>query len=126
MIGSPLGCPRDYLRPGPRKRASAARTVSELSHRLRQVHARVEGLLKERDRHAKALHDLEEELRELKRGDGVLRARVAELEQENEVIRAVKAPVPANPGMAADRVGTKERIDELVSEIDRCLALLQN
>lgn len=85
------------------------------------MHARVEGLLKDRDQHAKAHHSLLEELRELKRNDEVLRARLTELEQENEVLRTVKA-APAS----GDRSGSKERIDELVIEIDRCLALLQN
>jgi cell division protein FtsB len=85
------------------------------------VHARVEGLLKDRDRHADRHLSLEEELRELKRSNEVLQARVTELEHENEVLRTVKA-APA----ASDRSGSKERIDELVIEIDRCLALLQN
>lgn len=85
------------------------------------MHARVEGLLKDRDHHARAHHSLQEELREVKRNNEVLRARITELEQENEVLRAVKAtPV------ARDRSGSKERIDELVIEIDRCLALLHN
>lgn len=95
--------------------------MSDLAPRLRQVHARVVGLLKERDRLARSHHTLEEELRELKRNDDVLRARIAELEQESEVLRTAKAAPPAN-----DRLGSKERIDELVSEIDRCLALLNN
>lgn len=95
--------------------------MSDLAIRLRQVHARVEGLLKDRDVHARTILTLQEELRELKRSDGVLRARVTELEQENEVLRAVKV-APA----ASDRSGSKERIDELVIEIDRCLALLNN
>lgn len=112
--------------PDPEKRASVSRTVSNLSIRLRQVHARVEGLLKDRDHHAKAHLGLQEELRELKRSDEVLRARIMELEQENEVLRAVKATPQDKSGVAGDRTGSKERIDELVIEIDRCLALLNN
>ena len=99
--------------------------MSDLAPRLRQVHARVEGLLKDRDRHAAAHLALEEQLRELKRSDEVLRARIAELEREIVVLRAVR-PAPAVNGAAEDRPGSKERIDELVSEIDRCLALLRN
>jgi len=90
------------------------------------VHARVEGLLKDREHHAKAHLTLLEELRELKRSDEVLRARITELEQENEVLRTVKAATPERSESANDRSGSKERIDELVIEIDRCLALLQN
>ena len=100
--------------------------MSDLSTRLRQVHARVEGLLKDRDQHAKAHLALHEELRELKRSDEVLRARITELEQENEALRTVKAATLEKSGAASDRSGSKERIDELVIEIDRCLALLQN
>jgi hypothetical protein len=44
---------------------------------------------------------------------------VAELERENGVLRKARS---AEQGAAA--AGTKERIDELVHEIDRCLALL--
>jgi hypothetical protein len=90
------------------------------------VHARVEGLLKDRDHHAKAHLASQEELRELKRSDEVLRARITELEQENEVLRAVKAANLESSGAVNDRSGSKERIDELVIEIDRCLALLNN
>ena len=100
--------------------------MSHLSIRLRRVHARVEGLLKDRDQHVKANLTLQEELRELKRSDEVLRARITELEQENEVLRAVKATSQDRSGSAGDRTGSKERIDELVIEIDRCLALLNN
>ena len=100
--------------------------MSDLAIRLRQVHARVEGLLKDRDRHAARHLSLEEELRELKRSNEVLQARLTELEQENEVLRAVKATPQDKSGVAGDRTGSKERIDELVIEIDRCLALLNN
>lgn len=100
--------------------------MSDLAIRLRQVHARVEGLLKDRDRHAARHLSLEEELRELKRSHEVLQARLTELEQENEVLRSVKVATPEKSGAASDRSGSKERIDELVIEIDRCLALLQN
>ena len=66
------------------------------------MHARVEGLLKDRDRHAAAHLALEEQLRELKRSDEVLRARIAELEREIVVLRAVR-PAPAVNGAAEDR-----------------------
>ncbi|HMU14203.1 MAG: hypothetical protein JST41_04055 [Bacteroidetes bacterium] len=99
--------------------------MSDLAPRLRQVHARVEGLLKDRDRSASEHLGLVEQLRELKRSDEVLRARIEELEREIAVLRAVQT-VPHGNGATGDRSGTKERIDELVSEIDRCLALLKN
>jgi hypothetical protein len=50
----------------------------------------------------------------------VLQQRVAELEKENEVLRNTKA------AHEAAVPGAKERIDELVQEIDRCLELIQN
>ena len=62
---------------------------------------------------------LEATLRDKARETEVLKARIREMEQENEVLRTVKeAP------LADDRAGTKEKIDELVNEIDQCLALL--
>lgn len=95
--------------------------MSDLATRIRQVHQHVAGLRKDRDRLAGANASLEEELRDTKRNVDVLQARITELERENEVLRTVKA-APA----ASDRSGSKERIDELVNEIDRCLALLNN
>ena len=49
----------------------------------------------------------------------MLKARVAELERENEVLRSTKSAESklGDPG-------TKEKIDELVNEIDRGLALI--
>jgi soluble cytochrome b562 len=62
--------------------------------------------------------DQEAKIRDQDRSLEMLKARVAELERENEVLRKVKAG--AEPAAS----GTKEKIDELVNEIDRCLALL--
>jgi hypothetical protein len=45
---------------------------------------------------------------------------VAGLEQENEVIRMARS-LPAGQG----REEAKQRIDELVDEIDRCLRLIK-
>ena len=63
---------------------------------------------------------LEHGVREHQRTEEVLQARVTELEKENEGLRkthaAHEAAVP----------GAKERIDELVQEIDRCLELIQD
>jgi chromosome segregation ATPase len=93
--------------------------MNDLATRLRTVHSHVLSLVQDRDRLNAKLNQIEEELREEKRNADVLKARITELERENEVLRAVKA-TPA----VAHHTGSKERIDELVSEIDRCLALL--
>ncbi len=93
--------------------------MNDLATRLRTVHSHVLSLLQQRDRLTAKLNQIEEELREEKRNTDVLKARITELERENEVLRAVRT-APAVPHHS----GSKERIDELVSEIDRCLALL--
>jgi septal ring factor EnvC (AmiA/AmiB activator) len=93
--------------------------MSELAERIRAARTRVQELQRERARAQASVASLEAELRDRQRAADVLQARIAELERENEVLRSVKA-APA----ADDRSGTKERIDELVNEIDRCLALL--
>lgn len=62
---------------------------------------------------------LESQVQDHQRMAEMLKARVAELERENEVLRSTK--------QAASKLGdpgTKEKIDELVNEIDRCLALI--
>lgn len=95
--------------------------MSELAPRMRVLHHKVRNLLQERERSATDRRQADEELRELKRNASVLQARIVELEREIEVLRASKPHVAV-----AERPVTKERIDELVSEIDRCLALLTN
>ena len=90
--------------------------MSELAERIRAARTQVQALHRDRARAA----SLEAELRDRQRAADVLQARIAELERENEVLRSAKAAPP----VAIDRSGTKERIDELVNEIDRCLALL--
>ncbi len=87
------------------------------AQRIQDVHQRIDRLLKDHVKLRSAHTSLEEELKGFRRSHSVLQARIAELEKENEVLRSARAT-------AADRSGTKERIDELVSEIDRCLALL--
>lgn len=93
-------------------------TMTEVIERLQHATTRVGVLVKEheqlRQRHARA----EEELGTQRRTNEVLSKRVSELEQENEVLRTVQAK---HVGMQPQ---AKERIDELVSEIDRCLALI--
>lgn len=91
---------------GLHERIHAART------RVRQLHA-------ERTRLTTALEASEARAREGGRELEVLKARIQELEQENEVLRNAMA---ATKG--PEREGTKEKIDELVKEIDECLALL--
>lgn len=95
--------------------------MSELAPRMRVLHHKVRNLLQERDRLATDRRQADEELRELKRNASVLQARIVELEREIEVLRASKPHVAVT-----ERPVTKERFDELVSEIDRCLALLTN
>lgn len=93
-------------------------TVPERLLRIQEQVARLVGDYKALRERAT---ELEAASRDHQRTSEVLTARVAELERENEVLRKAK---PANDGLSAP--GTKERIDELVNEIDRCLALIQD
>ena len=68
------------------------------------------------------LQEQEKQALEKGRMCDVLKERVNELERENEALR--KAESTARE--ASVKPGTKEKIDELVAEIDRCLELLQN
>ncbi len=92
-----------------------------LRDRIGAAHARLKLLKEERNRVSAAAVAMETRLQDQGREAEVLRARIKELEQENEVLRTTKAPEGGT-----GREGTKEEIDELVSEIDRCLALLNN
>jgi chromosome segregation ATPase len=95
------------------------RVEEHVKDRLIAVQEKVARLLGDRAvmRDRSAL--LEAELNDHRRTVEVLKARVTELERENGVLRKARA---AENGTGA--AGTKERIDELVHEIDRCLALL--
>jgi hypothetical protein len=97
------------------------RPMSEQAERLRAVYLRVEALLQQRNDLRAQLDRIGTAERQQGQRSAVLEARVAELEKENEVLRTSK---PANGG--EDAQGTKQRIDELVNEIDRCLMLLDD
>lgn len=90
-----------------------------LTDRLQAVREGVARLLRDHEALRQRNTGLETEARESKRLAEVLKVRVAELERDNEVLRKAR-PAGSGPGTT----GTKERIDELVDEIDRCLALL--
>lgn len=94
--------------------------MQTLTDRLRMVQGQVHSLVKERMALHERVAELERNAREHDRVSQVLSQRVAELERENEVLRTMK---PA--ASAAGVPGAKERIDQLVQEIDRCLGLIQ-
>ncbi len=97
------------------------RGMNDLAGRLRTVHDRVAQLL-DRIREQRAqLERVGHAERTAGQRIAVLEARIAELEKENEVLRTAKARQGAE-----EAEGTKQRIDELVNEIDRCLALLND
>jgi uncharacterized protein YicC (UPF0701 family) len=91
-----------------------------LNDRLKTVHGQVASLVQEHLALRRRVTELEQAGREHDRLREVLSSRVSELERENEVLRTSR---PA--AVATGIPGTKERIDELVDEIDRCLAMIQ-
>lgn len=109
-----------YLWPRTLLERSFVKVMGEWADRISKARTRVGELLADQDQLKATATKLEAELRERERTLEVLKARVTELERENEVLRTVR---PA--ARTADRAGTKERIDELVHEIDRCLELLK-
>lgn len=90
-----------------------------LLERISAARTRVQGQHAAHRRTLAALEAAEARIREGGREIDVLKARIKELEQESEVLRNAKAATKE-----PEREGTKEKIDELVNEIDRCLALL--
>ncbi|MBV6405116.1 MAG: hypothetical protein IT228_15050 [Flavobacteriales bacterium] len=95
--------------------------MSDLVERLRTVHDRVAQLLRQYRELRAQVDRVGSAERELVQRVAVLEARIAELEKENEVLRTFQARQGAGEGQ-----GTKQRIDELVNEIDHCLALLND
>lgn len=90
-----------------------------LLERISAARAQARQLHTDRTRAVTALEESEARCREGGRELEVLKARIKELEQENEVLRTALAAAKE-----PEREGTKEKIDELVKEIDQCLALL--
>ncbi|MCO6483695.1 MAG: hypothetical protein J5I62_12975 [Flavobacteriales bacterium] len=90
-----------------------------LLERIRAARAKVKQLQADRAQMVAAVEASEARAREGGREQEVLKARIKELEQENEVLRTAMASAKGQ-----EREGTKEKIDELVKEIDQCLALL--
>jgi chromosome segregation ATPase len=93
--------------------------MNTLAGRLGELQQRIARLVRDHGMLRAKVSKLEAEALEHQRMCEVLKSRVMELERENEVLRSNKTasggPVPP---------GTKEKIDELVQEIDHCLALL--
>jgi len=87
--------------------------------RLTAIQQQVTRLVGEHVALRKRAAELDAEANDHRRTVEVLKARVTELERENGVLRKART-VDNSTGTP----GTKERIDELVHEIDRCLALL--
>ena len=95
--------------------------MNTLIDRLHTVQEQVARLVRDHKALRESAAELETAGHDHQRTSEVLTARVAELERENEVLRKAK-PTTNGPS----DTGSKERIDELVNEIDRCLALIQN
>ena len=95
--------------------------MNTLTDRLLKVQDQVTRLVREHEALHKRSSELEITARDNHRTAEVLKARVTELEKENEVLRKGRS---TDGGTNAP--GTKERIDELVHEIDHCLALLKS
>lgn len=93
--------------------------MTTLRDRLRKLQDEVARLVREHRALRDKAAELGTQVHDHQRMVDMLKARVGELERENEVLRKgrVAEGAPAAPG-------TKERIDELVQEIDQCLTLL--
>lgn len=94
--------------------------MSELVIRLKAVRKQVRLLIQERDALREQVDKLEADAQQKHREMEVLAARVVEMERENEVLRMARS-LDTGEG----REEAKQRIDELVDEIDRCLALIK-
>ena len=95
-------------------------TMLTLTDRLQAVQEKVKHLMGAHDTLRKKAADLDVEAQESRRRAEVLKARVAELERENEVLRTSAVTQRGDRQREA-----KQQIDELVNEIDQCLALLK-
>ena len=93
--------------------------MRSLAERLHEVHQRLNALVLRHKELRMQLAAAEARSTDLERVVDMLKARVSELERENEVLRTTR-PAESRPEVP----GTKEKIDALVHEIDRCLAMI--
>lgn len=94
--------------------------MNELARRVQRIGKQVRLLQQERSDLLERLAGTEATAQQRQQQLQVLAQRVAGLEQENDVIRMARS-LPAGQG----REEAKQRIDELVDEIDRCLRLIK-
>lgn len=94
--------------------------MSDVVARLNAIRERVSTLIQERDRLSDQLSGASASERQRAQELAVLTARITELEKENEVLRSSVN----RHGAGAGDTGVQQRIDDLVNEIDRCLALI--
>ena len=93
--------------------------MGDIKERLGVVRSGVERLIKERDEQRAKVAKLTAQMHDENGMLDVLRKRIGELEHENKVLRT------AQTFQGADGKGSKQQIDMLVKEIDRCLSLLK-
>lgn len=93
--------------------------MNTFADRINSIKDHVARMIREQQGLRERTTELEKAAHDHQRMTEVLKARVAELERENEGLRKAKPQEEGESG-----TGTNERIDELVLEIDRCLALL--
>lgn len=94
--------------------------MNELVPRLQRIAKQVRHLQQERSELLERLAGSEATAQQHHREVEVLEERVQGLERENEALRMARS-LPTGPG----REEAKQRIDELVGEIDRCLRLIK-
>ena len=104
----------------PRTPRAPATAMNELAQRVQRIGKHLRHLVQERDDLLERLAGTEAIAQERHRNMEVLTQRVAGLERENEVLRLARS-LPEGKG----RDTAKQRIDELVDEIDRCLRLIK-
>ena len=116
LYAAPFGL-QGYFYPGPIR--TSVPGMSELNERLKNVTGKVRLLIKERSTLQRQLDELEASAQQQHQEIEVVTARLARPDQEHTVLRIARS-LEQGEG----KVEAKQRIDLLVNEIDRCLALI--
>lgn len=94
--------------------------MAELKERIRGIQQQVRSLIKERDEQRSKVAKLASQIHDESSMLDVLRKRITELEHQNQVLKTAQSF-----GGTGEPKESKERIDKLVKEIDKCISLLR-
>jgi chromosome segregation ATPase len=93
--------------------------AGEAELRVRRIQEKLQQLLRQRDLLSKENSKLREELRQIQQDHADQAARLEQLQQQVEILKATKAAMSEGEKRALEK-----RLGQYIREIDRCIAMM--